>query len=321
MTALRLTTTHTTRLLTSVRHKTSGPKKLSAAAAAKAAEIQQGFERPDIVPSPLSPSLTPEESLSQPRSPLYNHKKIRKIYSSLSLTRPGVFTRPADPEAAELLSLVNEIEKKKLLLDKTSVLPSIRNRERSRQHRQLPQTDTSRWVTLELKRPVSMSAAAAKEAIAAAAKNYSVNDGRQTSPMTQRTASNASSAMSISRTTVSSISATAVSASASPTTTTAPTSARPSSPDFAEVGVYQWDEWVKRSDLTHWDKQRLEWLRKQPNSRQKKSSTNPPMDYDDIYTDLVDNRGILTEPVPLPDFLKVLVDIWYEDGVFNPPPP
>jgi len=34
---------------------------------------------------------------------------------------------------------------------------------------------------------------------------------------------------------------------------------------------------------------------------------------------LQNNRGLLAKPVPLYQFLSVLVDVWYEDGVFLPP--
>eukprot|EP00160_Parvularia_atlantis_P020341 Unigene8399_Nuclearia_a/m.25707 Unigene8399_Nuclearia_a/g.25707 ORF Unigene8399_Nuclearia_a/g.25707 Unigene8399_Nuclearia_a/m.25707 type:complete len:130 (-) Unigene8399_Nuclearia_a:51-440(-) len=92
--------------------------------------------------------------------------------------------------------------------------------------------------------------------------------------------------------------------------------ARASSPDFADAGVYRWDEWNTRKDLSHWDKQRLEWLRKRVSR-----PPAPPADHDAIYVALTEFNGELRRPVPLTDFLKVLVDVWYDDGIFNPPGP
>jgi len=89
---------------------------------------------------------------------------------------------------------------------------------------------------------------------------------------------------------------------------------RTTSPDIEDVGIYNWSEMEVRKgtfllllfflrpslltlccliDLSHWDKQRLEWLRKKnakdaasSSSTSKPKSSETVMDYEQIYSDI-----------------------------------
>jgi len=44
----------------------------------------------------------------------------------------------------------------------------------------------------------------------------------------------------------------------------------------------------------------------------------PTIDYDTIYNELLlNNNCVLSQPVPLPQLVEILVEIWEDDGLYD----
>jgi hypothetical protein len=67
--------------------------------------------------------------------------------------------------------------------------------------------------------------------------------------------------------------------------------------------------------LANWHKQRREWIgNRKPEPRQLRE---PVIGWSATYEDLLGTSRPFTEPVPLPEMVDFLVDVWEQEGLYG----
>jgi hypothetical protein len=71
--------------------------------------------------------------------------------------------------------------------------------------------------------------------------------------------------------------------------------------------------------LVRWEALRGQWLKKAPGAEQKKRQAAIDIEIDDVIDAIFtpEAAGRLPRPLPLPQMIDVLTDLWEADGLFD----
>ncbi|XP_057979219.1 uncharacterized protein LOC131165426 isoform X2 [Malania oleifera] len=67
---------------------------------------------------------------------------------------------------------------------------------------------------------------------------------------------------------------------------------------------------------TAWHKSRREWVGDQSQKSQRMAK-DPIISWSMTYEDLLSSNEPFSEPIPLPEMVDFLVDIWHDEGLFD----
>nr|XP_043611401.1 uncharacterized protein LOC122583026 [Erigeron canadensis] len=67
-----------------------------------------------------------------------------------------------------------------------------------------------------------------------------------------------------------------------------------------------------------WNEGRRKWVGdKSPRSRRARTPEDPVISWSTTYEDLLSNNDRFPEPIPLPEMVDFLVDIWLDEGLYD----
>ncbi|XP_010557401.1 PREDICTED: uncharacterized protein LOC104826338 isoform X2 [Tarenaya hassleriana] len=64
-----------------------------------------------------------------------------------------------------------------------------------------------------------------------------------------------------------------------------------------------------------WQENRKKWVGDQ--SRRRKTAKDPIISWSTAYEDLLSTHEPFSQPIPLPEMVDFLVDIWYDEGLYD----
>lgn len=67
--------------------------------------------------------------------------------------------------------------------------------------------------------------------------------------------------------------------------------------------------------LSHWHKQRREWVGRQ--KPQQRKLREPVIKWSSTYEELLGTSRPFTQPVPLPEMVDFLIDVWEQEGLYG----
>ncbi|XP_047954652.1 uncharacterized protein LOC125200879 [Salvia hispanica] len=66
-----------------------------------------------------------------------------------------------------------------------------------------------------------------------------------------------------------------------------------------------------------WDESRRKWVGNAPQRSEDRSMKDPIISWTTTYEDLLLTQEPFSEPIPLPEMVDFLVDIWHDEGLFD----